>query len=76
MIPQYAMVDRDDDLKVGIKSTAILFGRSDKIIVGLLQLGTLGVLIALGGHAGVAPAVFLVFVVSCRFVCLSANADP
>ncbi len=45
---QYAMVDRDDDLKVGIKSTAILFGRSDKIIVGLLQLGTLGVLIALG----------------------------
>ena len=45
---QYAMVDRDDDLKVGIKSTAILFGRSDKIIVGLLQLGTLVVLIALG----------------------------
>ncbi|RWX54311.1 4-hydroxybenzoate octaprenyltransferase [Photobacterium chitinilyticum] len=45
---QYAMVDRDDDLKVGIKSTAILFGRSDKIAVGLLQLGTLVVLIAIG----------------------------
>ncbi|MCG7584151.1 4-hydroxybenzoate octaprenyltransferase [Photobacterium sp. OFAV2-7] len=45
---QYAMVDRDDDLKVGIKSTAILFGRSDKIIVGLLQLGALVLLIAVG----------------------------
>ena len=45
---QYAMVDRDDDVKVGIKSTAILFGRFDKIIVGLLQLGALMVLIAVG----------------------------
>ncbi|WP_428654510.1 4-hydroxybenzoate octaprenyltransferase [Photobacterium satsumensis] len=45
---QYAMVDRDDDLKVGIKSTAILFGRFDKMIIGLLQLGTLVLLIAVG----------------------------
>ncbi|WP_019105660.1 4-hydroxybenzoate octaprenyltransferase [Pantoea ananatis] len=42
---QYAMVDRDDDLKIGVKSTAILFGRYDKFIIGLLQLATL-VLIA------------------------------
>ena len=49
---QYAMVDRDDDLKVGIKSTAILFGRSDKIIVGLLQLGALVLLIAVGAMMG------------------------
>ena len=47
---QYAMVDRDDDVKVGIKSTAILFGRFDKIIIGLLQLGTLMVLIAVGAQ--------------------------
>ncbi len=38
---QYAMVDRDDDLKIGVKSTAILFGRFDKLIIGLLQLATL-----------------------------------
>ncbi|AMB74228.1 4-hydroxybenzoate polyprenyltransferase [Pantoea sp. PA1] len=38
---QYAMVDRDDDLKIGVKSTAILFGRYDKFIIGLLQLATL-----------------------------------
>lgn len=38
---QYAMVDRNDDLKIGIKSTAILFGQHDKLIIGLLQLATL-----------------------------------
>lgn len=38
---QYAMVDRDDDLKIGVKSTAILFGRFDKWTIGLLQLATL-----------------------------------
>jgi 4-hydroxybenzoate polyprenyltransferase len=34
---QYAMVDREDDLTVGIKSTAILFGHLDVRIIGLLQ---------------------------------------
>lgn len=34
----YAMADRDDDLKAGIKSTAILFGDADKLIIGILQL--------------------------------------
>ncbi len=33
----YAMVDRDDDLKIGVKSTAILFGDADRLIIGLLQ---------------------------------------
>ncbi|EGQ8032492.1 4-hydroxybenzoate octaprenyltransferase [Vibrio parahaemolyticus] len=45
---QYAMVDRDDDLKIGIKSTAILFGRHDKLIIGVLQLVTLAMLVGLG----------------------------
>jgi 4-hydroxybenzoate polyprenyltransferase len=45
---QYAMVDRDDDLKIGIKSTAILFGRRDKKIIGLLQVLTLVLMTALG----------------------------
>jgi 4-hydroxybenzoate polyprenyltransferase len=40
----YAMVDRDDDLKIGIKSTAILFGEDDRTITGLLQATTIGVL--------------------------------
>jgi 4-hydroxybenzoate polyprenyltransferase len=29
----YAMVDRDDDLKIGVKSTAILFGDADRVII-------------------------------------------
>ncbi len=34
----YAMVDREDDLRVGVKSTAILFGSADIIIIGILQV--------------------------------------
>jgi 4-hydroxybenzoate polyprenyltransferase len=52
---EYAMVDRDDDLKVGIKSTAVLFGRADRLMIGLLQGTTLlllawvGIRLELGG---------------------------
>ena len=42
----YAMVDRDDDLKIGIKSTAILFGRFDRLVIGLLQVLMLALLVA------------------------------
>ena len=45
----YAMVDRDDDLKIGVKSTAILFRQQDRLIIGLLQLATLS-LLAVVGH--------------------------
>ncbi|ALZ98354.1 MULTISPECIES: 4-hydroxybenzoate octaprenyltransferase [Leclercia] len=45
---QYAMVDRDDDLKIGIKSTAILFGRQDKLIIGILQVAVLGLMVGIG----------------------------
>ncbi|WP_028862327.1 4-hydroxybenzoate octaprenyltransferase [Psychromonas aquimarina] len=44
----YAMVDRDDDLKIGVKSTAILFADNDKLIVGLLQLFSLILLVLVG----------------------------
>jgi 4-hydroxybenzoate polyprenyltransferase len=42
------MVDRDDDLRIGIKSTAILFGSADRLMVGLLQVFTLTTLFLLG----------------------------
>ena len=47
----YAMVDRDDDLKIGIKSTAILFGKYDRQIIGLFQLAALLCFIAAGWSA-------------------------
>ena len=34
----YGMVDRDDDIKIGVKSTAILFGPYDRFVIALLQL--------------------------------------
>ena len=34
---EYAMVDRDDDLKLGLKSSAILFGELDRLMIGVLQ---------------------------------------
>ncbi|MEZ8789930.1 4-hydroxybenzoate octaprenyltransferase [Vibrio splendidus] len=61
---QYAMVDRDDDLKIGIKSTAILFGRFDKLIVGFLQLVTLAMLIALGMHYQLGDAFYWALLVA------------
>jgi 4-hydroxybenzoate polyprenyltransferase len=49
---EYAMVDREDDLEIGVKSTAILFGRHDRLIIGLLQVLMLSLLIAVGWLAG------------------------
>lgn len=48
----YAMVDREDDLKIGIKSTAILFGDLDKVLIGFFQLLFFVALILVGQKAG------------------------
>ena len=44
----YALVDKADDLKIGIKSTAIAFGRHVNLMIGLFQLLMLGLLIWVG----------------------------
>jgi 4-hydroxybenzoate polyprenyltransferase len=49
---QYAMVDREDDLQVGIKSSAILFGSHDRLMIGLLQLAFIGLLAYVGLETG------------------------
>ena len=51
---QYAMVDRDDDLKLGVRSSAILFGRSDVLAIGIsytVYFGTLAELSRMQGAA-------------------------
>jgi 4-hydroxybenzoate polyprenyltransferase len=45
---QYAMVDRDDDLKIGIKSTAVFFGQYDKIAIATLHALSIAILIWVG----------------------------
>lgn len=44
----YAMVDRNDDVKIGVKSTAILFGDSDRHIIAVLMIMTLASLYLVG----------------------------
>jgi 4-hydroxybenzoate polyprenyltransferase len=47
----YAMVDREDDLKIGVRSTAILFGESDRHLIAAFQACTLLALYLVGGAA-------------------------
>jgi 4-hydroxybenzoate polyprenyltransferase len=55
----YAMVDRDDDLLIGVKSTAILFGELDRVMIGILQVLMLIALIQVGLHLGMGSAYYL-----------------
>ncbi|HGX93668.1 MAG TPA: 4-hydroxybenzoate octaprenyltransferase [Candidatus Tenderia sp.] len=63
----YAMVDRPDDIEIGVKSTAILFGDADRLIIGIIQGLFVLVLLLIGSqlalawpyYAGVAVAVLL-----------------
>ncbi|MBF0284395.1 MAG: 4-hydroxybenzoate octaprenyltransferase [Magnetococcales bacterium] len=48
----YAMMDREDDLKIGVRSTAIWFGRYDLAAVGMLYLISLLLLAGAGWHLG------------------------
>ncbi len=55
----YAMVDRDDDIKAGVKSTAVLFADADRVIIGILQAFMLLALILLGGQLGLSRIYYL-----------------
>ena len=55
---QYAMVDRRYDLEIGLKSSAILFGKADRAIIGALQCGALALLVMAATQAGFRHAFF------------------
>jgi len=63
----YAMVDRDDDLKIGVKSTAILFGRWDRHIIGLFQAGFFALMIAAGMVFDIGPLFYAGLFVAAGF---------
>ncbi|MEH6710916.1 MAG: 4-hydroxybenzoate octaprenyltransferase [Paraglaciecola polaris] len=66
---QYAMVDRNDDLHIGVKSTAILFGQYDRLIIAALQLAVVVMLLALGQYLQMSLPFYLgVFVATGLFV--------
>ncbi len=47
----YGMVDRDDDIKIGVKSTAVLFGEADRTIIAIIQLLFIAALLLIGQAA-------------------------
>ncbi|MBK1735282.1 4-hydroxybenzoate polyprenyltransferase [Halorhodospira abdelmalekii] len=55
----YAMVDRDDDIRIGVKSTAILFGDLDRVMIGLLQLLMLLALLQIGLRSELGPLYYV-----------------
>ncbi len=61
---EYAMVDRDDDVRLGVRSSAILFGRADVAIVMLCYAIHLGVLAAVGAAAALRWPFFVGLVVA------------
>ena len=54
----YAMVDREDDLKIGVKSAAVLFGKKDLLITSLLHAAAIALLVAAGLREGLGGIYF------------------
>ena len=52
----YAMVDREDDLRIGLKSTAILLDDADRVIIGIIQVMFITALYSIGRQAGLGAA--------------------
>ena len=62
----YAMVDRDDDINLPVKSTAILFGKYDLLIIGICQIIMVSLLILLAKNMNATIWVYLsIFISSC-----------
>jgi len=60
----YAMADRKDDLLAGVKSTAILFGDDDKVIIGILQFSFLFVMLLIGSQLEMSLSYYVGIVVA------------
>ncbi|MCL4155786.1 UNVERIFIED_CONTAM: hypothetical protein GTU68_039317 [Idotea baltica] len=65
---QYGMVDKEDDLEIGVKSTAILFGKYDNAIIASLQLLALIILTVVGILTQRGPAFYISILLACGFI--------
>ena len=65
----YAMVDRDDDVRIGVKSTAVIFGENDKRIILFLQLMTLALLFTVGDMLAFGWPYQLSLIIAAGFFC-------
>jgi 4-hydroxybenzoate polyprenyltransferase len=64
---EYAMVDRDDDIRIGVKSTAILFAEADRFVIGILQVMFLMTMSLSAKHFGLGGWYQTGLVVACGF---------
>ncbi len=64
---EYAMVDRDDDLKIGIRTSAITFGRYDVLAVMLCYAASFGLILAVGWYMGLRLWFAAGMAVACAF---------
>lgn len=64
----YAMVDREDDIRMGSKSTAILFGRHDRLIIGILYVGVFALLTVAGHMAALGIAYWIGLLIAAALV--------
>ncbi|MES2502546.1 MAG: 4-hydroxybenzoate octaprenyltransferase [Pseudomonadota bacterium] len=71
---EYAMVDRDDDLKIGIKSSALFFGKYDVLAVMLCYAAMLGLLAYIGQFLGFGLYYYLGLVIALALVALQYQA--
>lgn len=76
----YAMVDREDDLRVGVKSTAILLGRADRLAVAALHAGLLAILAVVGQRVGLGLPYYVALAVAAGLAAyqqyLARDRDP
>ena len=78
---QYAMADREDDLRIGVKSSAIFFGEYDNRAVALLHLLCLALLAAIGARRGLDAPFYaaLIFALGCaayqQFLCRNRDRE-
>lgn len=63
----YAIADRPDDLRIGVKSAAILFGRLDRLVIAAFQIAVLGLLVLVGLHVGLGLPYYLGLTVAAGF---------
>ncbi len=76
----YAMVDREDDLRIGVKSTAVLFGDLDLVVIGGLQAIMLLALVLIGHRAELGAWYYASVIVAgglmARHLWLARRRDP
>lgn len=64
---EYSMVDRGDDIRIGVKSTAILFGSYDRLMVGVSHALALALLVLVGLLSALGPVYYLGLVAAAGF---------